>query len=723
MSKTFLLALLILLMACAPMSLAATPAVASNPTPTDAEIPFEGAVEFDAGLYATGSPTLRDIWVDPVSGNDANDGATPATAFRTINAAWDDIPMNVTLTEGVRVNLQPGDYSEESIPVYFESRHGTFDAPIWIRGNGTRAQVVLLGDLNLYDTRYLYIESLTINVVGDVLHCELCDHLLIRNVKFDGGGAAHETIKANQSQYLYIENSDLSGAYENVIDYVAVQYGHIVKNKIHHGDDWCAYVKGGSAYIRVEGNLIHDCGTGGFSAGQGTGFEYMVAPWLHYETYDIKFVNNIIHDTEGACFGINGSYNVLMAYNTCYRVGSRSHTIEAVFGLRTCDGNTAQCTANRSAGGWGMSVVGGEEPIPNRNVYIYNNIVYNPAGYQSAWQHFAIYGPRTPSAGSNIPNPTRTDTNLVIRGNIIWNGPANHALGVEDSSQGCQPSNPTCNETQLRADNAINTIQPQLVNPAGGDFHPVTGGNVFSATTYSIPDFSWSDAPTPPAIPAGNLSNAVGVDFANTPRTATNPPGAYVSGSSASSNKLIFRSQAAEDGWTLEAAKNSSTGGSLNRGAASLNVGDDAADRQFRGLLSFNTSALPEAAVITKVTLKIRFHSAAGTDPFTTHGNLLVDVRKGEFNNNVALETGDFQAAASRNDVGVIPTTRTNGWHTRVWTSGILNYINKTGRTQFRLRFATEDNGDGGADYIHFYSGNDAIVSNRPTLVVEYYVP
>ena len=27
-------------------------------------------------------------------------------------------------------------------------------------------------------------------------------------------------------------------------------------------------------------------------------FEYMTSPWLHYEAYDIKFVNNVIHDTD-----------------------------------------------------------------------------------------------------------------------------------------------------------------------------------------------------------------------------------------------------------------------------------------------------------------------------------------------------------------------------------------------------------------------------------------
>ena len=44
---------------------------------------------------------------------------------------------------------------------------------------------------------------------------------------------------------------------------------------------------GGSAYISVSENEFFDCGTGGFTAGQGTGLEYMVAPWLHYSAYAI----------------------------------------------------------------------------------------------------------------------------------------------------------------------------------------------------------------------------------------------------------------------------------------------------------------------------------------------------------------------------------------------------------------------------------------------------
>lgn len=479
--------------------------------------------------YDIGAPVLTDVWVNPVSGNDANSGATRAQALRTISAAWNRIPQGAPLdTTGYRILLVAGDYAEDTFPLYWEQRYGTFNYPIILQSADAPRSARLHGFVNVYDTRYFYFLDVTMLNPGDVFHCELCDHILIRNSALAGGNRqAHETIKMNQSQYIYIEDSDISEAYENPIDFVAVQYGAITNNRIHAGDDWCIYLKGGSAYFRVEGNEIFDCGTGGFTAGQGTGFEYMTAPWLHYETYDVKFVNNVIRDTDGACFGSNGSYNALFAYNTCYRVGARSHVVEVVFGGRTCDGNTAQCNVNHNAGGWG-TMNNRDEPIPNRNVFIYNNLIYNPAGFQSQWQQFAIYGPRTPSAGSNIPSPARTDTNLRIRGNLIWNGPADHLLGIEGSSQGCQPSNPTCNETQLRADNTINTVQPQLMDPASGNFRPAAGSNVFGVTTYALPDFNWSDAPTPPSIPAGNLSNAVPIDRDGSARPSSGPPGAYI---------------------------------------------------------------------------------------------------------------------------------------------------------------------------------------------------
>jgi len=495
---------------------------------------YPRAQSMDPRTYDIGTPTLTDIWVDPINGNDTNSGVTRAQALRTISEAWRRIPMGTTLTTtGYQLMLVAGTYPDNSVPRFWESRYGTYQSPIIIQaadGPGT----VTLPSMNIFDCRYLYLIGLRVEAGGgDVLHFASCDHVLVRQTQVVGTGdifnyeSPQEACKANQCQYVYIEQSDISGAWDNAVDFVAVQYGHVVGNRIHRAQDWCIYLKGGSAYFRVEGNEIYDGGTGGFTAGQGTGFEFMESPWLHYEAYDIKFINNVIHDTEGAGMGVNGGYNIVLAYNTLYRVGERSHVIEVVFGLRGCDGNTTRCREYLSAGGWGTATVGGEEPIPNRNVYIYNNVVYNPPGYQSQYQHFAIYGPRDPAGGSNIPSPARSDTNLQIRGNIIWNGPADHPLGIEESDQGCQSSHPTCNATQLRSENAINTMEPQLANPAGGNFRPVSGGNVFRVTTFAIPNFPGADRPQPPLAPEGNLQNPVTRDRDGHPRTSSSPPGAY----------------------------------------------------------------------------------------------------------------------------------------------------------------------------------------------------
>jgi hypothetical protein len=58
-------------------------------------------------------------------------------------------------------------------------------------------------------------------------------------------------------------------------------------------------------------------------------------------------------------------------------------------------------------------------------------------------------------------------------------------------------------------------------------------------------------------------------------------------------------------------------------------------------------------------------------------------------------------------------------------SSGALNasgrgFINKTGKTQLRVYFSLDDNDDMGADYLGWYSGNDATAANRPVLEVTY---
>ena len=112
-------------------------------------------------------------------------------------------------------------------------------------------------------------------------------------------------------------------------------------------------------------------------------------------------------------------------------------------------------------------------------------------------------------------------------------------------------------------------------------------------------------------------------------------------------------SAAAQDGWLLESTESSLKGGTLNAATATFNVGDDAGNRQYRAFLSFNTSAVPDNAVIQSAVLKIKQSGApAGVNPFNVLGNLLVDVRKPFFGAAGTLQLGDFNAAPSAAKVG-----------------------------------------------------------------------
>ena len=485
----------------------------------------------DSRLYQIGNPTVTDIWVNPVNGNDGNSGATRAQALRTVQAALSKTPRGVTFTAtGYRILLTPGTYTDANFPHYVELRYGTAQLPLIVQAADGRNTVTVTTYWNVYDCKYLYL--LDVNIAPDppefAIHLERADHVLLRGGKFDGRKVAPQTVKINNSQYVYVEQCDIANSTGTTLDFVATRYGQVIGNRIHDGGNWNMFVKGGSAYFLIEANEFFNAPRGGFSAGQFTGFEYLDAPWVHYEAYDIKFVNNLIHDTTGCGMAVEGGYNILLAHNTLYRTGSENALIELLPGNRICTENTTACAQQQARGGWGTASTSDIHSLPNRNVFVYNNLIYNPAGVQSRWMHILVRGPMTNVAGSNLPSPATLDQNLQVRGNLIWNGPANHPLGIEDSAQGCQPTNPTCNATQLRADNTINAVEPQLANPISGDYLPRSNSNVLTARTFAIPDFSWNDAPGVPSVPTGNLRNALTRDASNVARNATSPPGAYL---------------------------------------------------------------------------------------------------------------------------------------------------------------------------------------------------
>ena len=478
----------LLLAACA----TASPSLSAAPATTAV-----AAVAPAVAAKAAPPKGARVLWVDPAKGNDRAAG-TAGAPVRTVAEAWNRIPARQALTRPTWVMLRKGIYPQTNTPNYWENRWGTAAAPIVLQAADGARTPVFRGDINAFDVRHLIVRGVAIDRSGDTFHCEKCSYVVLRNTRLNGRGAAHETIKINQSDHITIARSDISGAYENAIDFVAVRYATIRNNAIHHADDWCAYVKGGSAYVSVRNNRIHHCGTGGFTAGQGTGFEFMVAPWLRYETYGVSVVGNRIWETEGAGLGVNGGYNTVMAYNTMYRVGARSHVVEFVHGGRSCDGDTAGCARNRALGGWGGAGIDGQF-IPNRHTYFINNVIVNPAGYRSEWQHVQLADPVTPPNGSGVPAPARADVDLVIAGNVISNGDAQMSTGLTGAT-----------ETRFRRDNQVNTFAPQFADAARADFRP--RGRLSSLRGVALPSMTWADAGVPagkaPTLPSNHPPGA-----------------------------------------------------------------------------------------------------------------------------------------------------------------------------------------------------------------------
>jgi len=437
-----------------------------------------------------GSATAATIRVDPAHGNDSWPG-TVHRPLASLTEAWNRLPA--VTHERTVIELAGGDYRGRS-PIWWEGHSGRRGAPILIRAAGGRNRPRLPA-VNLYGVRRVEFRRVNFRDGGDVIHCERCRNFTLRRVTAEGRGA-QETVKVNQSSRVRILGSRIGGAGDNAIDFVAVNDGVIRNSVIHSAGDWCGYAKGGSVNIRVSGNLFTDCGTGGFTAGQGTGFQFMVRPWLQYEANGVVIRNNTVTETEGAAFGVQGGFNVLVKNNVARRTGRRSHVLEALYGSRSCDGRPGddgrgRCGQYLAAGGWGTTVVDDGTNyvrIGNHHVYFVGNVISNPAPYRSLWQHLEVPAPWGAQPGSNVPPGSSAGSDLRFLRNVIWNGPRSMPVGAS----GCLPGNVTCNPRQLKRQNLFSSRRPSLRRR----------GRLFVATGWTrryrrfrTPPPQWSDLP------------------------------------------------------------------------------------------------------------------------------------------------------------------------------------------------------------------------------------
>jgi beta-lactamase superfamily II metal-dependent hydrolase len=235
--------------------------------------------------------------------------------------------------------------------------------------------------------------------------------------------------------------------------------------------------------------------------------------------------------------------------------------------------------------------------------------------------------------------------------------------------------------------------------------------------------FTASDpaTPTPTSTPTNTPTNTPTATATFTPTsTPTNTP---TPTATPNQQTASFTSLAAEDGYIQESSETSNKGGTAFSTGTTVRGGDDASDRQWRSILSFDTSSLPDNATIVSVELRLQRSGVTGTSPFDTHGALWADVKTGAYGNNNSLVKGDFEAASTATQVTSLSNPLNNGdWASGFFNSAGMSAINKTGRTQVKVRFNLDDNDDLSADYMGFNSG-EATSTSRPVLIVIYTVP
>jgi poly(hydroxyalkanoate) depolymerase family esterase len=147
---------------------------------------------------------------------------------------------------------------------------------------------------------------------------------------------------------------------------------------------------------------------------------------------------------------------------------------------------------------------------------------------------------------------------------------------------------------------------------------------------------------------------------------------------------VSFSSISAEDGYVKAFADGSSPAvGTLT----SLAVGRGTDSKFNRTILSFDTSSLPDGAVVTAATVTVTYSSSSGSPWSDPAGNtMVVDVKNGTFGA-AATETTDWAAAADASAVATVDAFASGTKTSSGFAAAGLGAISKTGRTQLRLRF------------------------------------
>ncbi|MFE0624703.1 PHB depolymerase family esterase [Priestia aryabhattai] len=249
-------------------------------------------------------------------------------------------------------------------------------------------------------------------------------------------------------------------------------------------------------------------------------------------------------------------------------------------------------------------------------------------------------------------------------------------------------------------------------SPAGGTYGSsvsVTLSTNEPATTYYTLDGST------PTVNSLKYSEPISINSSKTIKffsvdAAGNQEGVktevyQISGTSEKSS--VFSSLAAEDGFIGNLSADGMSSSIHKIGDKGMYNTDT-----YRTILSFDTSSLPDDAIITDVSLKIYRKSSTGNI-----SSLKGDIKTGVFGTSSALEQIDYQASPSISAAFQMSVpSLDNGYTTIQLPSSLLGYMNRNGKTQFRL--SSSGSVDFLSDVVEIYGGDNPAYA--PTLTVSY---
>lgn len=226
-----------------------------------------------------------------------------------------------------------------------------------------------------------------------------------------------------------------------------------------------------------------------------------------------------------------------------------------------------------------------------------------------------------------------------------------------------------------------------------------------------------SDASAPYATTWNSASSGNGahvlsaraVDLAGNTGTSA-PVNVTVTGGSGGGTPVtvVFQNEDANDGYVKAGSGGTSPAVGTLESMYGLAIGRGADGKFNRSLLSFDTSSLPDGATITSATLTVAYGSASGTPWNDPSGNtLVVDVQRGCLNG-CTTETADWGAATTAQGVASIPAFTGGNQSSTAFNAAGSAAINRTGRTQLRLRFS---NNQAATNYLWIGRGSSASLS------------